>query len=85
MRKLFNKDHDHYVYVDDEYVIFKKWGQTTGTMEYPLFLMEVAIEGLKDLPVNYFYAKDFKEIVNNYCSELQDIATEYERFQNENK
>jgi hypothetical protein len=78
MRKTINKDNDVLVYVDDDYVIYKKDGNATGTVEAPFALLDIAINGFEsDENVMLFYKKDFEEIINGQIERLKKIVSDY--------
>jgi len=78
LREGINKNEDILVYNNEDYLIYKKHGQTTGTLLASLDLLHIAIEGLKheDEPQILFY-KDYKEVILKAIMELEETINNY--------
>ena len=69
-RKTFNRHEDEYVYVDDEYVIFKKYGAVTGTLGAAMNIALLCIRNLKEAK-EHVSDEDWGRIIDDLKEELE--------------
>lgn len=78
IRKTVNRNDDILAYVDDDFIIHKKYGQVTGTLDVPYALLDIAINGLESKERTLlFRKKDFVEIINGQIDRLKKICEKY--------
>lgn len=76
IRKTVNYKEDLLMYVDDDYLIFRKYGQTMGTVGDIMNLAHICIDGIATDINHLKYKKDKIEVIDKMVKRLKEIKLE---------
>lgn len=75
-RKTIDREVDTLVYLDEKFVIWRKWGSVEGTMSVPVDLVYIGLEKLKESLDHLKYKKDKLFIIDDMIDTLKVIKLE---------